>query len=452
MPRPTRICVVSLGCAKNLVDTEVMCGALLSARFQLVPTEDDADVLLINTCSFIADARSEAEEQIRSALRWKRRGRGRRRVVVTGCLPQRDPEAAARQYPQVDLFLGLDDVPRVAPLLEGLLSGGSEDRNIPSANMPTYLYDHTTPRLTLTPRSFGYVKIAEGCDHRCAYCSIPAIRGKQRSRETGSVVAECRQLLDQGAKELILIAQDSSRYGAERRDGSSLTRLLERIDALPGDFWVRVLYTHPLHVDMTLLDALAASPHVVPYLDIPLQHISTPILKAMRRGMDGEDTRTLMDAIRSRWPAAAVRTTFLLGFPGETDEQFREVMDFAADYRFERLGAFAYSPEEGTPAATQSEGAVPRQESERRRDALMAQQHDIAAEHNRTLVGSTVRVITDEEERPGHYLGRTTADAPDIDNIVHFRGAAGVHEGEFADVHIVEADAYYLHGDVVPVT
>jgi ribosomal protein S12 methylthiotransferase len=449
MARPYRICVVSLGCPKNLVDTEVMCGALASAGFQLTADRDDADLLLINTCSFIKDARSEAADEILQALRWKRHGRGHRKVAVAGCLPQRAPTETAEAYPDVDLFLSLDDVPRAAALVRGLSDAAGATRNVPSGGLPTYLYDHTAPRLTLTPPSYAYVKIADGCDHRCAYCSIPAIRGRQRSRPLASVLEECRQLLGQGARELDLIAQDTSRYGLDRDDGAGLAELVREIDTLPGDFWVRVLYTHPRYVTEPLIDALAASPHVVPYLDIPLQHISDPILKAMRRGLGGRDTRTLMERLRERWPGVAVRTTFLVGFPGETEADFEQLLQYVTEYRFDRLGVFAYSPEAGTPAAEITESCVPPTVAAARRDAIMARQQDLATEANRALIGRTLRVIADREEHPGRYLGRSAADAPDIDNVVHFRGPRGGVDGHFARVRIDKASAYDLSGTAV---
>lgn len=446
MPRSQRIHIISLGCAKNLVDTEVMCGTLLTEGFQLTPSRQDADIILINTCSFIADARTEAEEEIRAAVRWKRRGR-RRRVVVAGCLPQRAPDDTAAEYPEVDLFIGLDDVPRVADLLKALL-GGSE-HYLPSGAPPTYLYNHASPRLTLTPPSHGYVKIAEGCDHRCAYCAIPAIRGRQRSRDMESVLEECRQLLDQGAQEINLIAQDTSRYGRDRADHTSLDALVRKIDALNGHFWLRILYTHPLYVDENLMHTLAAAKHVVPYLDIPLQHISSRVLAAMRRGMTGAETREVMAALRRFWPDAAIRTTFLVGFPGETDDEFQELVDYVTDFRFDRLGVFAYSPEKGTPAESLDLTPVPAEEAQRRRDILMSVQRRISTERNRLSVGTTRRVIVDMEEQPGHLLGRTSADAPDIDNVVHFTARPDQLNGYLANVMIDEATAYDLHGHAV---
>ncbi len=446
MARPYRICVVSLGCPKNLVDTEVICGTLATAGYQLTAERDAADLLLINTCSFIADARTEAQQEIGEALRWKRLGAGRRLVAVAGCLPQRSPAETAQAYPDVDLFLSLDDVPRAARLVQALLEHRLANRNVPAGGPPTYLYDHTAPRLTLTPPSYAYLKIAEGCDHRCAYCSIPAIRGRQRSRTIPSLAEECRQLLGQGARELNLIAQDTSRYGLDLDAGASLIELVREIDRIEGDFWVRVIYTHPRYVTEALIDTLADSPHVVPYLDIPLQHISDRVLKAMRRGLGGRDTRKLMERLRERWPGVAVRTTFLVGFPGETDGDFQELLDYVSEYRFDRLGAFAFSPEAGTPAAKLTEGCVPPAEAQARRDAIMARQQDIADELNQALIGRVLRVITDAEERPGRYLGRTAADAPDIDNLVHFRGPRGGIDGHFANVRIDKASAYDLTG------
>ena len=449
MARPYRISIISLGCPKNLVDAEVMCGTLASAGFQLTNDREAADLLLVNTCSFIADARDEAHEEIREALRWKRLGRGRRRVAVAGCLPQREPGQTATAYPEVDLFLSLDDVPRAARLVRELFDNSLADRNVPAGSLPTYLYDHTAPRLTLTPSSYAYLKIAEGCDHRCAYCSIPSIRGNQRSRTIASLLEECRQLLGQGARELNLIGQDSSRYGLDLAEPASLGALVREIDRLEGDFWVRILYTHPRYVDDALIDTLAASRHVVPYLDIPLQHISDGVLKAMRRGLGSRETRALMARLRERWPGVAVRTTFLVGFPGETESDFNELLDYVTEYRFERLGVFAFSPEPGTPAAALTEGVVPAEEAQARRDAIMARQQEIATAMNQALVGRTLRVLVDGSERPGRYLGRTSADAPEIDNVVHLRGPRGALEGSFAEVRIDKASAYDLTGTAV---
>jgi len=445
--QPYIVHVISLGCAKNLVDTEVICGGLATHGILLSAERDDADMILVNTCGFIEDARLEADREIRSALRWKKKGHGRA-VAVAGCLPRRLREKAEELYPDVDVFLGLDDVGQAADVIRAFRDRSLAGRNLPPASMPTYLYDHTAPRLALTPVSYGYVKIAEGCDHRCTYCIIPDIRGRQRSRSIDSVVEECRQLLDQGRLELDLIAQDTTRYGLDRADGANLARLIEAVDQLPGDFLVRILYTHPLYLTDEILTAAAQAEHLAPYLDIPLQHISTPVLKAMRRGMDGPATRERMARLRELWPGVAVRTTFLFGFPGETAEQAEEVMAYCREYQFERLGAFAFSPEEGTPAATM-EDQVPRAVAEARRDALLAQQQQLSLARNQALVGQRLQVLVDAAESRRDFLGRTLWDAPETDNLVHLRGPRDCLERGFVEVLVEKAEAYDLHGKVL---
>ncbi len=444
------ISIVSLGCAKNLVDTEVICGSIAASGLLLAASPDDADIVLINTCSFIRDARDEAEKAIRDALRWKKRSRRHRRLVaVAGCLPQRDPAGCANAYPEVDLFLGLDDIPRAAELLRAAYDNTLPDRNVPASSLPTYLYDHTVPRLTVTPEAFAYVKIAEGCDHRCAYCAIPMIRGRQRSRDPESVLAECRQLLDQGALELNLIAQDTTRYGGENPSGTTVEQLLRQCDALPGDFWLRLLYTHPLHVTDELLDLLTGSRHLVPYLDIPLQHISSNVLQGMRRGLDGHATKALMAKIRSRYPSLALRTTFLVGFPGETEQDFQELLDFVHEVRFERLGAFAFSPEKGT-AAADFDGQVPAALAEERRQILLQTQQDIARDNNQAMIGKNLTVLLEGPLDQRRWTGRGTADAPDVDQqvIVSPPNRRKLRTPSFVQVTIQSADEYDLHGVV----
>ena len=440
--------VVSLGCPKNLVDTEVMCGQIGLAGFALTDRCEAADILLINTCSFIREARDEAGREIHSALRWKRKRRGRR-VVVSGCLPQRDLAEARRLYPKVDLFLGLDDVPRTADLLSALVRGGQAPHQASQYGPPTYLYDDRTPRMLATGGPHAYVKIADGCDHFCRFCAIPTIRGRQRSRSMDSVVAECRNLLAMGVRELDLVAQDSTRYGADRDDGSSLPELLRRCDALEGRYWLRLLYTHPRHFTDELMRVFAEAQHLVSYVDIPLQHISDPVLRAMGRGVDEAGTRVLMARLREQIPGVAVRTTFLVGYPGEAEADFDALSRFVEDYRFDRMGVFVYSPEAGTPAAGITEGLVPRRAAETRRAQLMEQQQAISAERNAAMVGQTVEVLVHGPERPGWHAARTTADAPDIDNVVHVRTPGRRELSGFLTVRITEADTYDLEAEVV---
>ncbi|MBQ6473245.1 MAG: 30S ribosomal protein S12 methylthiotransferase RimO [Victivallales bacterium] len=430
--------VISLGCAKNLVDTEVMCGALVTEGFCLAEASRDADVLLINTCGFIRDARKESEDAIQRALKWKTRRAGRL-VAVAGCLVQRNPQQVAQDYPDIDLLLGLDDLRRLPELLRQ--AQARQSPAIPTGCLPTFLYNEQTPRMPLTPATFGYIKIAEGCDHRCAYCAIPLIRGRQRSRSVSSVLAECRQLLSLGMRELNLIAQDTSRYGEDLKDGTCLEKLLREIDTLPGEFWVRVLYTHPLHITDGLLDALAHSRHVVPYLDMPLQHIATNVLHRMGRGMDGQATRALLAAIRGKYPNLAFRTTFLVGFPGETSDDFEELLSFVRDFRFDRLGAFAFSPEEGTPAAAMPDQISPRVAA-RRRNILLATQQEISLENNQRMVGKVMEVLLEEKIRRREWQGRSPFDAPDVDQTVTVTARPGRKAPGFARVTITAASEY----------
>lgn len=438
--------VISLGCAKNLVDTEVMCGGLVTNGFCLAEAPEDADVVLVNTCAFIRDAREEAFQSIEWALQWKGRSR-RKMVVVAGCLAQRSPKELLEKYPGIDLLIGLDDIPALPSLI---LAAREQKGRLPEIGLPRYLYSDETPRLTLTPRSYGYVKIAEGCDHRCAYCAIPMIRGKQRSRTVDSVVRECHQLLGQGAKELDFIAQDSSRYGADLKDGTDLEALLRKCDALDGDFWIRVLYTHPLHLTEGLLDILANGRHVVPYLDIPLQHISSSVLARMGRGMDGPSTRKLLETVRKTYPQIGIRTTFLTGFPGESEQDFQELLSFVQEFGFDRLGAFAFSPEEGTPAMTM-DGQIPQKVALRRKNILLAEQQKISLQRNCSWKGKVVRVLLEDSEKRGVATGRTVWDAPEVDQLVTVSLKKGKNAPlpRFAQVRITTTGDYSLQGEEI---
>ncbi|MBR6058366.1 MAG: 30S ribosomal protein S12 methylthiotransferase RimO [Victivallales bacterium] len=441
---PIIVSIISLGCAKNLVDTEVMCGALVSNGCLLAEDENDANVILINTCSFILDARKEAQEAIANALKWKRRARKTRRmVVVAGCLVQRNPQETKEKFPDVDLFIGLDDVPNAAKLIIDAYNKPGVTPPLPTGGLPTYLYDHNAPRLTVTPEAFAYVKIAEGCDHRCAFCAIPTFRGRQRSRQPDSVVEECKQLLAQGVKEINFIAQDSSRYGTDHNNGNCLAKLLQACDKIDGDFWLRVLYTHPLYVTDELFQTLAHSRHVVPYLDMPIQHIATPVLQAMRRGMTGQQTIDLLNHIRRDFPELIIRTTVLVGFPGETEQDFQKLLDFVKSFKFNRLGAFSFSPEVNTPAADMKEGLVPHAVAEKRKKQILEAQQEISIGLNNSLVGKDLHVLLEQQESGKSWIARSTADAPDVDDVIHVTVKDARRKSpRFANVRIVKADAY----------
>ena len=433
--------LVSLGCAKNLVDSEVMCGSMVTSGFYIAESPDDANIYIINTCGFIRDAKEESYAYMDEAVAWKKRAKGRI-IVVAGCLAQRAPLEIQKSYPQVDLIVGLDDVPHLPELICACLNN-SEKHEI-NRELPTFLYTDETPRVALTPESYAYVKVAEGCDHRCAYCAIPLIRGNQRSRTPESVERECLQLLNNGARELNFIAQDTSRYGTDLKHQESLEALLRRCDRLDGDFWLRVLYTHPLHLTDGLLDVLANSRHVVPYLDIPLQHISSNILQGMKRGMNGDKTRELLARIRRDYPQLAIRTTFLVGFPGETEENFLELLAFVKEFRFDRLGVFAFSPEEGTPAAAMTEGLVPMEVAEQRKAAIMELQASISLEKNKAMVGKQTRVLLETQLKSRQWEGRTAADAPEVDQLVKVTTKRKYVGPRFVEAEIMAADEYFL--------
>ena len=447
----TIVYVQSLGCAKNLVDTEVMCGELSTHGAYLTDQPELANVFLVNTCGFIRDAKQESYDAIRDALKWKRQAKGRR-VVVAGCLAQREMPTLKQKYPLVDIFMGLDDVPRIAQLLRQ-----TEPLKEPEQfTLPKYLYDHDAPRLVLTPSAYAYIKVAEGCDHRCAYCAIPMIRGAQRSRSINSVLAEAQQLLQGGALELNLIAQDTSRYGTDLQPRQNLETLLRRCDEIDGDFWIRVLYTHPLHLTEGLTDVLCKSRHVVPYLDIPLQHIASNVLQKMNRGMDGDKVRRLLDGIRAKRPDIIVRTTFLVGFPGETKQDFQELLDFVKSFKFDRLGVFVFSPEPGTPAYEIKEGIVPVELAQERAESIMLAQRDISLAKNRSLLGSRAKVLLEEAISPVKrgqvqlWRGRTVGDAPEVDQTVTVKCMQRHSKPCFAEVKFTAARHYELEAEEVP--
>lgn len=425
---------VSLGCPKNLVDTEVMTGLLLTRGFRLAATPGEADIYLINTCAFLPEAREEAGENIREAIRWKKRSKTRRRIVVAGCLCQKLPPAALREtYPEVDVFLPVDAIGRLPEILRG-----AEVPQCPGE--PAFLADDTMPRLLLTVPHVAFLKIADGCNNRCAYCSIPGIRGSLRCRTPESVVAEAENLLKGGVKELVVIAQDITAY--DRPGGAG--GLVRRLNALDGDFRIRLLYTHPAHYSDDFIAAVAECEKAIPYLDIPLQHISDRILKAQRRHVTAARTRELLARLRAAIPDLVLRTTFITGLPGETEEEFAELKDFVREQRFERCGVFAFSPEPGTPAADFPD-QIPYEVARARADELLELQRPIMRERNRERIGKTDRVLIDRASRT-EAVGRGSLDAPEIDNLVRISTSRRLKVGRFHDIVYTGADEFELQG------
>ena len=448
-----KVSLISLGCAKNLVDAEIMVGHLHQAGMSVVPDATSADVVIVNTCSFIDSSKEESISHILEAHR--HRGLKKllgQKLIVAGCMAQRFAKDLPDALPEVDAFIGLDQLTTVAPIIEGLFAQERGRDAAPESFVtprPTFIPDFDTPRFRLTPRHLAYVKIAEGCNHPCTFCIIPQIRGRHRSRTVASVVAEARQLVAEGVRELNLISQDTTYFGmdtwAERPGprtavdsarGAALTTLLRELNAIPGDFWIRLLYTHPAHWSDELIQTIAECPKIARYVDMPLQHISDRMLTAMQRETSSAHIRGLVQRIRAGVPGIALRTTFIVGFPGETEADVDELCEFIQTARFERLGVFRYSQEEGTRAAKLSQ-QVPTKEKERRWHRVMALQKSIAAEVSREQLGRRLRVLV---ETPG--LARGEADAPDIDGRVQVPATLTV--GEFAEVMVRDSQDYDL--------
>ena len=542
--RPIRVGLISLGCAKNLVDAEIMLGSLMKGGVEITNDATQADALIVNTCSFIDAAQEESVDTILESVEVRAANNRGQALIVSGCLPQRFREDLPKLLPEVDAFMGIDQVAQVGDIVQQALKNRAEkiaappgaksdgtkvaaklaelDKSRPKSRhdhdeslrgtdkfgktkalvapvapildvtaRPIFIPDFDTPRFRLTPKHFAYVKIAEGCNHPCSFCIIPRMRGTHRSRIQRDIVAEARQLIADGVKELNLISQDSTYYGLDLRanhsrniaspekfnaaakslpvDATTLCTLLRELNALPGDFWIRLLYTHPAHWTDELIQTIADCPKVARYVDMPLQHIHENMLERMRRETSQQYIVDLIAKIRAGVPGIVIRTTFIVGFPGETEAYFKALLDFIRDTKFERLGVFAYSKEDATRAAGMA-GQIPDATKKKRRERAMAEQHKVAVQVSESFVGRTIRVVVEREanakeltganisswehglirdadahtsQLKGRYLlARGEADAPDIDGRVYVRGKLPI--GEFARVKIVGHTDYDL--------
>jgi ribosomal protein S12 methylthiotransferase len=445
--------MISLGCAKNLVDAEIMLGSVLQHGMEITASADEADVLVVNTCAFIDSAKEESIEAILEAHQQralkKRRGQ---KLIVSGCMSQRFSHELRQSLPEVDAFIGLDQVSELGAIVETVLNGESQDADVDLSfgrTRPTYIPDYDTPRFRLTPAHSAYVKIAEGCNHPCGFCVIPQMRGKHRSRTIDSVLAEIRGLVAEGVHEINLISQDTTYYGmdlwvekagprqpVDTSRGPTLTALLREIQKIDGEFWVRLLYTHPAHWSEELIDTIAQCDKVARYIDMPLQHIDEAMLGRMRRETSRKHIETLIDNLRAGIPRVALRTTFIVGFPGETEREFETLLDFIERTRFERLGIFKYSQEEGSRAAKMPAQVPGKIKNARYRAAMSIQQkiaHQIASEK----IGRELKLLVDQP-----LIARTEADAPDVDARVILSEPAPV--GDFVRRKIVASRGYDL--------
>jgi ribosomal protein S12 methylthiotransferase len=522
--RPLRVGLISLGCAKNLVDAEIMLGSLLKDGIQITNDAAQADALIVNTCSFIDSAQEESVDAILESTEIRDAKNRGQSLIVSGCLPQRFRDELPKLLPEVDAFMGIDQVAQVSEIVKGAIKKRGERIAKPAAksraskkkivdrfaeldkagqekhvhepllevnHRPTFIPDFATPRFRLTPKHFAYLKIAEGCNHPCSFCIIPRMRGSHRSRTQRDIVAEAKALIADGVKEINLISQDSTYYGLDLRpnhsraisspekftaaakslsaEATTICTLLRELNSLKGDFWIRLLYTHPAHWTDELIQTIADCPKVARYVDMPLQHIHDNMLERMRRETSQQYISDLIKKIRAGVPGIALRTTFIVGFPGETESSFETLLDFMRETKFERLGVFAYSKEDGTRAGAMA-GQISDPVKQKRRQRAMSEQHQVAVAVSESFVGRTINVLvegqadakqlkaanvsswehglireTDHHLRQikGHYfVGRGEADAPDIDGRVFIRGQLPI--GEFARVKIIGHTDYDL--------
>ncbi len=437
-----KVHLISLGCARNRVDSEVMLGTMLGTGWQSTEEPKAADAIIINTCGFIAAAKEESIDTILKAAELKSEKPGLK-VVVTGCLTQRYKTQLAKGLPEVDLFIGTDEFTKIGRLLDDPATQGTVH-----AKRTHYLYNEEMPRVNTLAKHSAYVKVAEGCQHNCAFCIIPAIRGRLRSRPISSVVKEVEKLVEEGVIEINLIAQDLAAFGRDRGQ-DELLPLLRALVAIPGLQWIRCLYVYPEYISDEFLDFFASEPKIVKYLDIPVQHSSDNILKRMNRDVNHQQLREILARVRERVPGVAIRTSVMVGFPGETEEDFNDLLQFVAEQKFRHLGCFSYSQEEGTVAGRMAD-QIPEEVKQARLAAVMATQKDISEELLRSYAGQVLPVLV-EGPSPDHELvwqGRLAIQAPEVDGLVYI-GDGPVKAGRIQMVKITETHAYDLVGEVV---
>lgn len=451
MTDQTRVALVSLGCAKNLVDSEKMLGQLAEAGCAITTDESDADVIVINTCGFLEIARTEADEVIREAVERKSSGVVKR-VIVAGCLAQRDKQAILQRIEGIDALVGVnnrDDIVRAVLGREGRVQSAWPRRRGPLSPVDLYLSDYhpftqlDTARLRITPRHYAYLRISEGCDQKCTFCTIPSIRGRMHCKPPGVIMAEARELVSDGAREIILIGQDTTSYGlGEDKFDVGLAGLLRRLNTIDGLGWLRLMYVYPSVLTDDILDAIAECDRVCKYIDLPLQHVSDRMLKAMHRRIDRAATERLLDKTRERIPGVTIRTTLIAGFPGETDEEFEELVRFIKDFRFDALGVFPYSLEPETPAG-RMKGQLPETVKQERVDTLMKAQQEVAFALAEERIGSQFEVLIDKPAESETAIARHQGQAPTVDGVTYVEGCEAP-SGEFLQVRCLGRDTYDL--------
>eukprot|EP00803_Ostreobium_quekettii_P009871 evm.model.scf_2033.1 EVM.evm.TU.scf_2033.1 scf_2033:18171-23166(-) len=443
-----KVSFVSLGCPKNTVDGEVLLGDLSRAGFQVTEGHQDADAIIVNTCGFVEDAKAESIQAILEATSLSETGENQPKVLITGCLAQRYGSELAEELPEADLVMGFERYPELPSVLGGMLG----EPAVASASSRVQVGEATVPfrpewdRHRLTPSHTAYLRVAEGCDHACSFCAIPKFRGRFRSKALRDVLSEAKHLVTNGAMELNLIAEDTNQYGMDQQDGGeNLALLLQELAKIEGLHWLRILYAYPSYFSEELIDEIANNPKVCKYIDIPLQHINNLVLLSMNRPPQ-QHTMRLLKKLRERIPGLALRTTFISGFPGETHEQHRELVDFCKDFRFERMGCFGYSKEDGTSAAELPEQVDP-ETCAARQDELISLQQDITADFANSLIGQEIPILVDKYTEDGELVGRTQWDAPDIDPHVYLSMGpddAGLPPLEIGQMRMCKIDSAHL--------
>ena len=434
-----KVGMISLGCPKNQVDGEALLAKLAQAGYQIVNEIENSDVMIVNTCGFIEDAKREAIDTILEVAQYKEAGLISA-IVVTGCLAERYQDEILKEMPEVDAVIGIGANSDIVKVCDKALCG------IKTSNFPNKCYlPLDGERMLSTPPHWAYLKIAEGCDNRCAYCAIPGIRGDFRSRTIESVVDEAKSLVNRGVKEIILVAQDTTKYGQDLYGEYSLDKLLKELVKIDGLEWIRLFYCYPQRITDSLIDVIANEDKVCKYIDIPLQHSDATVLKNMNRVGDGNDYRVLLNKMREAIPGLALRTTFMVGFPGETDEQFENLCEFVKDMKFDKMGCFTFSPEEDTPAFDM-ENQIDEDVKKRRQEVLMNVQFFITEASNKGRVGNVYKVIVDSFA-DGKYTGRSYMDSPEIDSGIIFTSNKKLNIGDFVDVKITDFDGYDLIGE-----
>ena len=440
-----KVSMVSLGCPKNLVDAEVMLGVLSQQGYEITMDEKEADLIIVNTCSFIKEAREESVEAILDLADRKNDGKCQT-LIVAGCLPQRYQEELAMELPEVDIFIGTGDYPRIGEILA---ERKAEDSQICYVGDPNYIFDENLPRLNSSPGWYAYLKIGEGCSNCCTYCVIPSLRGPYRSRPLEALVAEAERLVKGGVRELILVSQDITRYGSDLLYGTTLAELIRRLAAIEGLQWIRLLYAYPDGITDELIGLLKNEPKLCKYLDIPIQHISDNVLKRMKRRAGEQSTRQLIEKLRREVPGITLRTSLIVGFPGESVDDFLNLVQFVEKAQFDRLGVFCYSKEEGTPAAEMPDQVSERVKRERHRK-LMKAQGRVSFRRNRAMLGQIEQVIVEgySEETELLLKGRTSRQAPDIDGQVYIT-AGQANIGDIVACRITDSSDYDLVAEML---